>query len=54
MAAATRKGILLKDIPPDLHRAAKVRAAQESITMKALVLKALEEYFNRAEKKDRK
>jgi len=43
--------LILKDIPAELHRAAKVRAAQEGITLKALILKAVEEYLARAEEK---
>ncbi len=43
--------LILKDIPAELHRAAKVCAAQEGVTLKALILKAVEEYLNRAEKK---
>lgn len=39
--------LILKDIPAEIHKAAKVRAAQEDITLKALVLKAVEEYLDR-------
>jgi len=42
--------LILKDIPAELHRSAKVRAAQEGITLKSLIQKALEEYLAHAEK----
>lgn len=44
--------LILKDIPAELHRAAKVRAAMEGITLKSLILKAVEEYLARAEKRE--
>lgn len=43
--------LILKDIPGELHKAAKVRAAQEGVTLKALILRAVEEYLARVEKK---
>ncbi len=43
--------LILKDIPTELHKAAKVRAAQEGVTLKSLILRAIEEYLVRAEKK---
>lgn len=33
--------ILHYDIPDDLHRALKVRAAQEGVTLKALIIRLL-------------
>ncbi len=53
MATAAGKSVILKDIPFDLHRAAKIRAAQEETTLKALILKALEEYLARHEEWNR-
>ena len=35
----------LRDVPNDLHRKAKVKAAMDGISLKALVIKALEEYL---------
>ncbi len=43
--------LILKDIPAEIHKAAKVRAAQEGVTLKSLILKALQEYLDRAERK---
>jgi len=37
----------IKDFPDDLHRRTKVQAAKEGITMKALIIKLLEEYLER-------
>lgn len=44
--------LILKDIPTEIHKAAKVRAAQEGTTLKSLILRAVEEYLARAEKKE--
>jgi predicted HicB family RNase H-like nuclease len=33
------------DFPDELHREAKVRAAQEGITLKDLIIKAVEAYL---------
>ena len=37
----------LRDVPEDLHRKAKAEAALEGISLKALVIKALEEYLKK-------
>ena len=37
----------IKDFPDDLHRIAKSEAALEGISLKALIIKALEEYLKR-------
>ena len=37
--------IYLRDFPEDLHRKAKAEAALEGISMKAFIIKALEEYL---------
>ena len=37
----------LRDIPEELHRKAKAEAALEGISLKALVIKALEEYLKK-------
>ena len=39
--------ISLKEFPDDLHRRAKARAALEGITMKALIIKLMEEYLEK-------
>jgi predicted HicB family RNase H-like nuclease len=43
----------IREFPQDLHRLAKVQAAMEGITLKALIIKALEQYLNKAKKKRR-
>ena len=35
------------NFPDDLHKRAKVRAAQEGITLKELILKAVTEYLKK-------
>ena len=37
----------IKDFPDDLHRKAKAEAALEGISMKGLIIKAIEEYLER-------
>ncbi len=37
--------INIKDFPEDLHRKAKSEAALEGISLKAFIIKALEEYL---------
>jgi hypothetical protein len=39
--------INLRDVPDELHRRAKAEAAMEGITLKALIIKALEEYLKK-------
>ena len=39
--------INIKDFPDDLHRKAKAEAALEGISMKAFIIKALEEYLKK-------
>ena len=39
--------INLRDVPDDLHRKAKVKAVLEGISLKALIIKALEEYLKK-------
>jgi len=36
---------LLRDIPVDLHKELKIQAVREGITLKELMLKALEDYL---------
>ena len=45
---------LLRDIPVDLHKELKIQAVREGITLKELMLKALEEYLKSVMKKGRK
>ena len=47
------KAIIIRNFPEDLHYKAKVFAAVHNTTMKDLVIKALEEYLDRNEKKGR-
>jgi hypothetical protein len=37
----------IKDFPDDLHRKAKSEAALEGISLKAFIIKALEEYLKK-------
>ncbi len=39
--------LTIKDFPDELHRKAKAEAAMEGISLKALVIKALEEYLKK-------
>lgn len=39
--------IYLRDFPEDLRRKAKVRAAQEGISLKELTIRALKEYLKK-------
>lgn len=43
--------INIKDFPDDLHRQAKIQAAVEGVSLKALIIKALQEYLKKAKKK---
>ena len=47
------KAIIIRNFPEDLHYRVKVFAAVHSTTIKDLVIKALEEYLDRHEKKGR-
>jgi len=42
--------INIKDFPDDLHRRAKSEAALGGISLKALIIKALEEYLKKKKK----
>jgi predicted HicB family RNase H-like nuclease len=42
---------LLRDIPVDLHKELKIQAIREGITLKELMLKALEKYIKSVMKK---
>lgn len=39
--------LTIKDFPDDLHRKAKAEAALEGISLKALIIKAIEEYLKK-------
>ena len=43
--------LTIKDFPDDLHRTAKSEAALEGISLKALIIKALEEYLKKKKKR---
>jgi plasmid stability protein len=45
------KAIIIRNFPGDLHRRAKVFAAQNDTTIKEVVIKALEEHLDRHEGK---
>ncbi len=38
--------INLREVPEDLHRRVKARAAMEGVTLKQLILRLLEEYLD--------
>ena len=42
--------INIKDFPDELHRQAKIQAAVEGISLKALIIKALEQYLKKTKK----
>jgi predicted HicB family RNase H-like nuclease len=43
--------INIRDLPDDLHRKAKSEAALEGISLKALIIKALEEYLKKKKRR---
>ena len=43
--------INLREVPDDLHRNAKVQAAMEGISLKALIIKALEQYLKKKKRR---
>ena len=43
--------INLRDFPDQLHREAKAKAALEGISLKELIITAVEEYLKQAKKK---
>jgi hypothetical protein len=43
--------INIKDFPDELHRIAKSEAALEGISLKALIIKALEEYLKKKKRR---
>ena len=42
----------VRNLPVSLHRAAKMTALQQDITMQDLIVRAIEAYVNQAEKRD--
>ena len=48
------KAITMKGFSEQLHRAMKVQAAKEGITLKALIEKAMTEYIEKYEAKEGK
>jgi predicted HicB family RNase H-like nuclease len=43
--------INLREVPDDLHRKAKAEAALEGIALKALIIKALDEYLKKKKRR---
>ncbi len=43
--------LTIKDFPDELHRKAKAEAAMEGISLKALVIKVLEEYLKKKKRR---
>ena len=41
------KALIIKDFPDELHRKAKIRAAQDGITLKEITIRALTEYLKK-------
>ncbi len=48
------KAITIKEFSDELHRAMKIQAAKEGITLKGLIEKAVTEYIERYEAKESK
>ncbi len=46
--------LTLKRFNPEIHKMAKLQAVKEDITLKALVEKAVKEYVERQEQKEKK
>ena len=47
----TMATVYLRDFPEDLHRKAKSEAALEGISLKALIIKAMEEYLKKKKRR---
>ena len=41
---------LIRDFPDELHKAAKIRAAEEEISIQELILRAIREYRSKKRK----
>jgi predicted HicB family RNase H-like nuclease len=41
---------LIRDFPDDLHKAAKLRAVEEEISIQELILRAIREYLSKKRK----
>jgi len=41
---------LIRDFPDELHKAAKIRAAEEEISIQELILRAIREYLSKKRK----
>jgi plasmid stability protein len=41
---------LIRDFPDDLHKTAKIRAAEEEISLQELILRAIREYLSKKRK----
>jgi predicted HicB family RNase H-like nuclease len=41
------KVVMMKQFPDDLHKRAKLQAVKEEITLKAIIIKALEQYLKK-------
>ena len=39
--------VYVREFPEDLHKKAKIRAIQEGMTLRGLVIKAVEEYLKK-------
>jgi hypothetical protein len=42
---------LIRDFPNELHKTAKIRAAEEEITLQELILRAIGEYLKASKRK---
>lgn len=47
MVKKTTTNLLVKQMPADLHHKARIAAVTEGITLRELVIKALEKYLKR-------
>ena len=45
------EALYVRNFPDDLHKKARLRAVEENLTLRELIIKALEEYLKTAKKK---
>ena len=48
------EALYVRNFPDDLHKKARLRAVEENLTLRELIIKALEEYLKAPKKKGRK
>ncbi len=45
------EALYVRNFPDDLHKKARLRAVEENLTLRELIIKALEEYLKTGKKK---